>query len=92
MSRIDICCTAFRIVTQTVAPILPDFQGIRQCVQYLDSRPHKFIFYPYNYYDGSNFIILTCSGNQVEDYTTKHCLELNQDAYHAIILNRRRSV
>ena len=68
------------------------FQGITLCIQYLDSNPHKPIFYPYNYYDGSNVIRLTWSGNQVEDYTTHNCLECHKDEDHAIIINRRRSV
>ena len=41
---------------------------------------------------GSNLIIITWSGNQVEDYTTYNCLECHQDVDHAIIINRRRSV
>ena len=83
-----ICCLAI----QTVALTLPGFQGGRLCVQYLASHPHKPIFYLSNSYDGSNFIILTWSGDQVEDYTTHNCLEFHQDADHARILNRRRSV
>ena len=71
---------------------LPDFQGINLCVQYLASHPHKPIFYPYNYYDGSNVIILTWSGNRVEDHKIHHFLECHQYADHARILNRRRSV
>ena len=34
----------------------------------------------------------TWSGNQVEYHTTQNCLEFHQDADHARILNRRRSV
>ena len=75
-----------------MAPTLPEFQGIKSCVIYMDSHPHKPIIYTSNYYDGSNFIRLTRSGNQVEDYTTHNCLELHQDADHDIILNRRWSV
>ena len=56
------------------------------------SHPHKPIFYPSNYYDGSNVISLTWSRNQVEDHTTHNCFEFHQDADHAIIINRRRSV
>ena len=73
-------------------PTFPGFQGIKRCVQYLDSHPHKPIFYPSNYYGGSNFIRLTCSGDQVEDYITHNFLEYHQDAYHARTFNRRRSV
>ena len=83
MSRIDICYATCRLATQTVAPNLPGFQGIKLCVQYLDSHPHKPIFYPSNSYDGSNFIRLTWSGNQVEDHTNQNCLEFHQDADHA---------
>ena len=54
--------------------------------------PHKPIFYPSNYYDGSNFIRLTWSGYQVEYHKTKNCLECHQDADNAIIVNRRWSV
>ena len=75
-----------------MAPTLPGFQGIKICVQYLASHPHKPIFYPYNYYDGSNFIRLTWSGNQVEYHTTQNCLECHQDADHDRIINKRRSV
>ena len=44
MSRIDICYTTCRLATQTVAPTLTDFQGIKRCVQYLASHPHNPIF------------------------------------------------
>ena len=71
---------------------LPGFQGIKCCVQYLASTPHKNIFYPSNYYDGSNATRLTWSVNQVEYHTTQNFLECHQDADNAIILNRRRSV
>ena len=70
MSRIDICYTTCNIKTQTVAPTLTGFQVINHCVKCMANRPHKTISYPYNYYDGSNVIILTWSGNQVEDYMT----------------------
>ena len=71
MSRIGIFYATCRLETQNVAPNLPGFQGIKLCVQYLDSHTHKIIFYPSNYYDGSNAIILTWSGNQVEYYITQ---------------------
>ena len=92
MSRIDICYTTYHLETQTVAPILPGFQYIKFCVPYLYSHPHKPIFYPSNYYGGSNFIRVKWSGNQVEDYKTQNCLEFYQDADHAIIFNKRQSV
>ena len=65
MSRVNIFYASFRLATQTVAPTLPGLQGIKHCVQYLASNPHKPIFYPSNSYDGSNVIRLTWSGNQV---------------------------
>ena len=61
MSRIDLCYAICRLATQAVAPNLPGFQGIKRCVKYMASQPHKPIFYPYNYYDGSNVIRLTWS-------------------------------
>ena len=73
-------------------PTLPGFQGIKQCFQYLASYPHKPIFYPSSSYDESNVIRLTWSGNQVEYHTTQNCLKCHQDADHARIINRRRSV
>ena len=54
------------------------------------SHPHTPIFYPFNYYDGSNVIRLTWSGNQMEEYTTQNFLEFHQYAYHSRIINRRR--
>ena len=75
MSRIDRCYATCNLATQTVAPTLPGFQGTKRYVQYLYSHPHKPIFYPSNYYDGSNFTKLTWSGNKVEDHTTQNCLE-----------------
>ena len=51
MSRIDLCYATYCLATQTVAPTLPGFQVIKRCVQYLDSHPHKPIFYPSNSYD-----------------------------------------
>ena len=44
MSRIDIFYTAWRLGTQTVASILPGFQCLKRCIQYLVSHPHKPIF------------------------------------------------
>ena len=52
MSRIDLYCSTFHLDTQTVAPTLPGFQGIKRFFRYLASHPHKPIFYPYNSYDG----------------------------------------
>ena len=90
--RIELFYATCRIATQIVAPNIPGFQVIKQCVQYLASHPHKPIFYPSNYYDGSNIIRLTLSGNQSEDHTTHNCLDFHQDADHARILSIRRSV
>ena len=92
MSRIDLCYATCRLATQTAAPTLPGFQGIKRCVQYLASHPHKPTFYPSKYYDGSNLIRLTWSGNQVEYQKTQNCLEFYQYVDHAIIINRRRPV
>ena len=92
IQHIDLCYETCCLANQTVAPNLTGFQGIKRSVQYLDSRPHKPIFYPSNSYDGSNVIRLTWSGNQVEYHTTQNCLEYHQDADHDRILNRRRSV
>ena len=92
MNRICICYTYRHLATQTVTPTITGFQGINFCVQYLASNPHKTIFYLSNYYDGSNFIRLTWSGNQVEDYTTHNFLECHQYSNHAIIINRRSLV
>ena len=92
MSRIDICYTACIITTQIVASTLCDLQGIKICIQYLYSHHHKTIFYPSSSNDGSNFIILACSGNKVEEYTTHNCLELHPDVYHYRIINTSRSV
>ena len=93
ISRIDLCYATCCLATQTVAPILPGFQGIKRCVQYLASNPHKPIFYPSNYYyDGSNLTRLTWSGNKVQDHTNHNVLVCNQDEDHSRILNRRQSV
>ena len=92
MSIIGLCYETYRLATQTVAPTLPVFQGIKRCVKYLASHPHKPIFYPSNFYDVKNVIRLKWSGDQFEDHTTQNCLECHQDAYHSRILNRRRSV
>ena len=48
MIRIDICYTDYHLVTQTVAPTIPGFQGLNIRIQYLDIHPHKPIFYPSN--------------------------------------------
>ena len=92
MSRIDLCYATCRLTTQTMATTLPGFQSIKRSVKYLASHPQKPIFSPSNSYDGSNVIRLTCSGNKVEDHTTKNCLRCHQDADHSRIINRRRSV
>ena len=75
MSRIDLCYATCCLDTQTVAPTLPDFQGIKRCLQYLASTPHKPIYYPSDSYDGSNVISITWNGNQVENHITQNCLE-----------------
>ena len=72
MSRIDLCYATCRLANQNVAPTLSGFQGIKRCVQYLVSHPHKPIFYPSHSYDGSNVIRLTWIGNQVEYHTTQN--------------------
>ena len=63
MSIIDIFYTDYRLDTQNVLLTILGLQGIKRFVQYLDSHPHKLVFYPFNYYDGSNIIRLTWSGN-----------------------------
>ena len=78
----------YSLANQTVAPTLSCFQGIKRCVRYLDSYPHKPIFNSSNSYYESNVIRFTWSGNQVEDYTNQNFLEGHQDVYHAITLNR----
>ena len=80
------------MINQTVTPTIPGFQGIKLCIQYLSSHPHKPIFCTSNSYDGSNVIRLTWSGNKVEYYTTHNYLECHQDTDHYRIINRRRSV
>ena len=67
-------------------------KGFKICVQYLDIHPHKPIFYPYNYYDGSNIIRLTRRGNEVEEHKTHNVLERHLDADHDIIIDKRRLV
>ena len=84
MSIIDFCYATCRLAKQTVAPTLTGFQVIKQCVQYLYIHPHKPIFYPSNSYDGSNFIRLTWSGNQVEDHTNQNGLECHQHDFHSM--------
>ena len=56
------------------------------------SHPHKPIFYPSNFYDGSNTTRLTWIGNQFENHTTQHYLECHQYADHVRVINRRHSV
>ena len=80
MSRIDIFYTSCHLEIQNVSHIIPGFQGIKRCIKYHDIHPHKPISYPYNSYDGSNIIILTWSGNQVEDYIDHNFLECHQDS------------
>ena len=41
MSRIYICYATCSLSNQTVSPTLPGLQGIKRCVQYLASEPHK---------------------------------------------------
>ena len=92
MSRIEICYTAYHMLTQTVSPTLPGFQGIKCCIRYMASNHHETIFCPSTYYDVSNAIRLTWSGDQVEYYTTHNFPECHKDAYRARILNRIRLV
>ena len=85
MIIIEIYYTYCRLETQTVSPIITGFQGIKRFIKYLDSNPHKPIFYPSNSYNGSNVIRLTWSGNKVKYYTPQNCLECHQDADHVRI-------
>ena len=78
MIRIYISYISYRLGIKTVAPTLPGLQGLKVLIQYLASNPPKTIFYPYNYFDRSNFIIITWSGTQVEEFTTHNCLECHQ--------------
>ena len=92
MSIIYLFYTTCRLATQTVAPNIPGFHGIKSSVQYLYSHPHKPIFYSSNYYDGSKKFKLILSEKQVEYHTTQNVLECDQCVDHDIVLNRRRSV
>ena len=71
MSRINLCYATCRLDNQALAPTLNGFQVIKRCVQYMASHPHKSIFYSSYSYDGSNFIMIIWSVNQVEYHTTK---------------------
>ena len=44
MIIIYICYATCRLANQTVAPTLPGLKGIKRCVKYLASHPHKPIF------------------------------------------------
>ena len=88
MRRIDICYTSCLMSTQTAAPTLPDSQGLECCIKYMDSYPHKLIFYPSNYYNGSNVIRLTWIWNKVGDYITNNFLECHKYVDCALIVNR----
>ena len=81
MSRIVICYTDCRLTTQNMVPTITGFQGTKRCIQYMASNTHKYIFYPFNYYYGSNVIRLTWSGNQVGDHT---CRRNNPDVSYKI--------
>ena len=72
MSIIFTCYTACRLGTETLIPNIPGFQVLKRCIQYLDIHPNKPIFYPSNYYYGSNVIRLTWSVTQVEYYATQN--------------------
>ena len=74
MSTLEIGYITCILITQTMASNLPGFQGIKLCAQYLSSQPHGIIFYPSNYYGGSNVIIFTWTENIIEDYTNQNCL------------------
>ena len=41
MISIDICYTSYHVGTKTVAPIIPYFQGLKMCIQYLPTHPKK---------------------------------------------------
>ena len=44
MIILHLCCATCRLETQTMAPTLPYFQGIKRCVQFIASHPHETIF------------------------------------------------
>ena len=87
---IDICYTVCHLEIQIVESTINGFQGIKRCIKYIAIHQHKPIFYPSDSYNGLNVIILTCSGNTVEYYTTHDCLECQQYADHDRSLNRIR--
>ena len=92
MSRVGICYKSCHPETQTVAPTLPGFQGIKRYIKYLDSQPHKPIFYLSTYYDGSNVIRIPWSVNKFEYQTTQNCLECHQYADNDRITYKTQSV
>ena len=51
MSKIKIRYATCCIVTQTVTPNLPSFQGIKRCVQYLDCHPQHPLGFSVNHTD-----------------------------------------
>ena len=44
MNRIEICYTALHLGEKIVAPNLTGLQGLKICIQYLASHPHRSIF------------------------------------------------
>ena len=86
-----------KFVTETFAPPYLWHNTLETVI--LSSQLHKKYIYIVTHINpyliliviiiSSNVIRLTWSGNQVEDYITQNCLERNQDADHARILNIR---
>ena len=65
----DIFYTVCHLGTKIVVPTLPEFQGIKSCVQLIDINPDKTIAYTFNYYGTSNVINLMWIGDKIQYYT-----------------------
>ena len=39
--RIELCYATYHLDTQIMAPNIPGYQGIKRCVKYMASHPHK---------------------------------------------------
>ena len=66
MSIIDIRYATCCLSTQTLAPTLQSFQGIKRCVKYLASHPHK-----------PSFILLTIMMDQISSGLHGMVIQLN---------------
>ena len=65
----------------TLSTTIPDSQGLKRCIQYIETHTHKSIF-PFPPLYKTEIIIMELSGRQYEYDPTQNCPYFNQYSDH----------